>query len=139
MEERDKQVIDLMKQSFGEVPSKMSKGAPERIAKQTENVMQQYGQIPSSYKTEPISQRSDGYGLIGNSVDTYVDHLLYYGKPGAKKGVGENVAFELNQMFGSDANERFYQASKKMNPEQKKLLADFLQALGVVSDKPKFR
>ena len=139
MEERDKEIIGLMQQGFGPVPSKISKGSPGRIAQESEKVLQQYAQMPSSQKTPPISQRPDGYGLIGNSVDSYVDHLLYYGEPGAKKGVGENVAFELNQMFGPDANTRFYQASKKMNPEQKKLFADFLQALGAVSDQPKFR
>ena len=134
MEERDKEVIGLMQQGFGTVPSKISKGSPGRIAQESEKVLQQYAQMPPQFKTSPPSESSQG--LIGNSVDTYVDHMLQFGEPGAKKGVGENVAFELNQMFGSDANTRFYQASKKMNPQQKKLFADFLQALGRVSDRP---
>ena len=136
MEERDKQVIDLMQQSFGAVPSKMSKGAPQRIASESERVLQQYRDIPSERKTSPISERQNGYGLIGDSVDTYVDAMLYYGKPKPQKGVGENVGYEINKIFGEDANVRFYQAAQKMNPEQKKLFADFLQALGGVSDLP---
>jgi hypothetical protein len=127
-ENRDKQIIEMMG-SLVKDPKQA-----ERVSGYTEK---EYSAIPSGQKVPLISERADkkqDLGVIGGTPKTYIEAMLGYGSPDIKKGEGENVAVELNRVFGPGAHQTFYKAAQSMTPEQQLAFADFLQKFGSVTD-----
>jgi len=102
---------------------------PKAAKSGVQYIKNEFERIPETNRYPDIKNPQDFYG---GSPKTYVEKMLNYGNP--KIGRGENVAEQINNIFGPNSHSSFYNALSKMTPEQQQSFANFLQHFGQVTE-----
>ena len=121
-ENRDKQILQIMGQSLKD---------PKAAKSGVEYINEEYRMLPGG-KEEPKMKPQDFYGGGAGSYAPYIEKMLDFGKE--KISEGENVANQINAIFGQGSHKSFMGAASKMTPDQQEAFAQFLSKLSTVED-----
>jgi hypothetical protein len=105
---------------------------PKAAKSGVQYIKNEFERMPEEGKYPDIKNPQEFYG---GSPKSYVEKMLNYGNPKIEKG--ENVAEQINNIFGPNSHSSFYNAFSKMTPDQQQSFANFLQQFGQVTEPAK--
>ena len=102
---------------------------PKAAKSGVQYIQSEFEKIPEQQKYTDTKNPQEFYG---GSPKSYAEKMLNYGSPKIYKG--ENVAEQINNIFGPNSHSSFYNALSKMTPDQQQSFANFLQHFGQVTE-----